>query len=466
MPDAIDAPIQPRPDVTPLTGTAPGSPSLGVCLAFGVGTIGTAVLLNTVTVYLPAFMATVLGRSVALAGLLLTLSKLYDVVCDIVIGMASDRTRSRLGRRRPYMLAGALVGSLAFCMIFDPPLVSHNAAMWEMGFLLVLYSTGYSLFNVPYLALPPELAGDYHGRTRLLSYRTLFVSIGQLVGLTGSGWILHAVGGGAHGFAVMGYTLGAVILITELGTFFGLHKTVPAPVEIGGNSWASLGSMFSNRPFLLLMGAKFSQLLGVSVSISTSLLFMLNVLGAGYLGLANFSLAQNIAIAVSMPIWVKMGRRIGKRASAIVSVIAYATASLSWLFAGHGESTEGIVARGIVMGLAAGGILLMGSAMLPDVMEYDFCRSGQRREGIFSSCFAVLEKSAFALGPGLIGVYLSYAGYIPTMHGQLVAQPASVQTALYVCAAILPAALIMLSIIFLSFYNLNEAEIERMRNKA
>ena len=113
-------------------------PPLGVCLAFGVGTVGTAILLNTVTVYQPAFMATVLGRSVAIAGLLLTLSKLYDVLCDVVIGLASDRTRSRFGRRRPYMLAGALIDSFAFVMIFSPAIAHGRLLLWEIGLLLII----------------------------------------------------------------------------------------------------------------------------------------------------------------------------------------------------------------------------------------------------------------------------------------------------------------------------------------
>ena len=99
---------------------------MSVCLSFGIGTVGTAILLNTVTVYLPAFFATVLGRSAALGGLLLTISKLYDILCDIAIGLASDRTRSRLGRRRPYMLAGA---GVALC--FRAGVISSTCPIWR-----------------------------------------------------------------------------------------------------------------------------------------------------------------------------------------------------------------------------------------------------------------------------------------------------------------------------------------------
>jgi GPH family glycoside/pentoside/hexuronide:cation symporter len=449
-------------DTTPI---AAAPPTLGVCLAFGVGTIGTAVLLNTVTVYLPAFMATVLGQSVAAAGLLLTLSKLYDVVCDIVIGLVSDRTRSRFGRRRPYMLAGSIVGSLAFGLIFAPPIVTGHALLWEMGLLLVLYSTGYSLFNVPYLALPPELAGDYHGRTRLLSYRTFFVSIGQFTALSVSGWLLHAIGGGRHGYAVMGLLLGAIILLTELGSVVCLRGAPSAlpPATPGGPNRPELASLFSNGPLCLLMAAKFSQLLGVSIAISSSLLFMLNVLGIGYVAQADFSLAQNVAIALSMPVWVRASRRRGKRLCAMAAAAIYAAGSLTWLLAAPGETMTVIALRGAMIGFAAGGLLLMASSMLPDVMEYDVRRTGLRREGLFSSVFAVIEKSAFAIGPGLIGVYLSHAGYLPTRFGHIVAQPAGVVSALYVGVAVLPAVMVGLSVLFLSFYRLDENTLSRSR---
>ena len=451
---SVDATIGPR-----------ASPSLGACLSFGVGTIGTAVLLNTVTVYLPAFMTTVLGRSAALAGILLTASKLYDILCDIAIGLASDRTRSRLGRRRPYLLAGALLGAFTFCLIFNPPAIGDHWIIWEMGALLVLYSTGYSLFNVPYLAIPAEMSDDYHGRTRLLSFRTFFVAVGQFVGLSVSGWMLQHLGGGRAGYATMGYCLAAVVLVTELGTFFGLRTMPIAPVTISSarGSLESFLSLFRNSQYALLMGAKFVQLLGVSVSISTSLLFMLNVLGAGYAGQANFSLAQNVAIAFSMLFWVRVSRRIGKRVSAMIAIVIYALVSLSWLMAGAGEPTLFIVIRGMVMGIGAGGILLMGASMLPDTMEYDYSRTGIRREGIYSSGFAIIEKAAFAIGPGLIGIYLSRSGYIPTLRGHLVRQPDSVHWALYVGTAILPAIMVLASTVFLSFYNLSEEKLNRLR---
>src|SRR5690606_11871394 len=93
---------------------------LALCLGFGVGTVGVSIMLNTVTAFFPAFLTTVLGKSPEIAGYLLMASKLYDAFADVVVGSMSDKTRSRWGRRRPYLLAGAFVSAISFLMIFAP----------------------------------------------------------------------------------------------------------------------------------------------------------------------------------------------------------------------------------------------------------------------------------------------------------------------------------------------------------
>jgi GPH family glycoside/pentoside/hexuronide:cation symporter len=435
--------------------------SVRTCLSYGVGTVGTAILLNVVAVYLPAFMATVLGKSTAIAGTLLMVSKLYDILADIVIGVASDRTRSRLGRRRPYLLAGAILSAITVGAIFDPPLMAQIDIVWIMAALLVLYSTAYSLFNVPYMAIPAEIAGSFHGRTRLLSFRTFFVAVGQLIALSGTGWLLQGLGGGRHGYAVVGWIMAAVILVTELGTFFGLRDVAGTERTRGPETgWRNgLRSAAGNRPFILLMGSKLMQLIALSASVTTSLLFMLNTLKVGYSGQASFSLAQNIAIAASMPVWVRIAPRIGKKWTYIGAIAVYSIVSLSWLAAGQAEPLSLIAARGVGMGLSAGGILLMGTSMLADTMAYDHLRTGLRREGMFSSLYAMTEKMAYAIGTGLMGVYLSVAGYISTTQGHLAQQPASVTTALYFGVAVLPVLLMAVSTMFLFFYSLDEQKL-------
>ncbi|WP_255418823.1 MFS transporter [Novosphingobium sp. THN1] len=185
--------------------------SIGVCLGFSVGTVGVSIMLNTVTSFYPAFMSTVLGQSPEIAGYLLMISKLADAVIDVVVGSMSDNARTRWGRRKPFLLAGALLSAVSFLMLFAPPVLGQGALMAWMIAALLIYSTAYSLFNVPYMALPSELTDGFHERTRLISFRTVFVSIGQVLALAGTAALVQSGGAGRGGYATMGLVMALII---------------------------------------------------------------------------------------------------------------------------------------------------------------------------------------------------------------------------------------------------------------
>jgi GPH family glycoside/pentoside/hexuronide:cation symporter len=439
--------------------------SLRTCLTFGLGTTGTAILLNTVVVYFPALMTTVLGQSAASAGLLVMISKLYDVIADVVIGIASDRTRSAWGRRRPYLLAGTLVSTAAFIAIFAPPDIHGGWLFTYMAAVLIAYSTGYSLFNVPYTAMPAESIAGYHERTRVLSWRAFFAAIGQLVAFTGAAYVLKLGGGGAGSFALMGVLGGLLIGATMGMTFWGsfalpaVVPDVPTPPRARVGFAEAVSTMMSNRPFVILMASKTLQFIALSGLSSTSLLFRLEVLKIGYQGQIIVTLAQNVTSAVVMVAWVKLSRRIGKRWTYIIALAGYGAANASWLWAGPGDAQWTLWVRGAATGAAAAGAILMSFAMYPDVIEWDRHRTGLRREGIYASAYAVLEKAGFAAGPALFGVYLTASGYLPSTRGHLAAQPASAITALYAGAGIIPVVLLAGAIVLLLFYTLDERRL-------
>jgi GPH family glycoside/pentoside/hexuronide:cation symporter len=443
-------------------GAAHDKVPLSLCLGFGVGSLGISILLNTVTTFFPALMTTVLGQSAALAGLLLTVSKLYDVVADIVIGTVSDRTRSRLGRRRPYLLAGAIVSALSFVLIFVPPKVEGTALILYMFVALIVYSTGYSLFSVPYVAMSGEMTDGYHERTRLLSYRAFFIAIGQTLSAAGTAALITWAGGGSHGYAVMGLTTGAIMTAALAASFFGTARARRVYVQHSAplGSREALRTLVSSRPFVLLMSVKLTQYMAIAIVNTTKLLFLLNVLHVGYAGLVLLALVQNIVSAVSLPVWVRLARRIGKKRAYIIAIAALAAVYASWFWTGPGITSAGIWVRGAINGIAAAGVTLMSNSMLPDVMEYDRLRTGRRREGVFSGIYTILEKVAYAVGAGVVGLLLAAFGYIPTLQGQLVQQPGSAITALYAGASIIPTALVLVSCALMFRYELDERVLQ------
>lgn len=439
---------------------------LSICLGFGVGSLGIAILLNTVTTFFPVLMTTVLGQSAALAGMLLTISKLYDVLADVAIGVASDRTRSRWGRRRPYLLAGAVVAALSFLMIFMPPALSDTMLVIYMAVALIIYSTGYSLFAVPYIAMAGEMTDGYHERTRLLSFRTFFVSAGQLFGAAGMAAIIKWGGGGSDGYALMGAAAASVIFTTMLLSFIGTRKARRAEAgpktHIPGRE--QIRSLLANKPFMLLMTAKTTQYLAISIASTTKLLFLLNVLKIGYDGLIHLTLVQNTVAMISVPLWTWAGRRFGKTKAYLTAIILLGTLYASWLWTGADVSMPEIWARGALNGLAAAGTTLMSIAMLPDVMEFDRKRTGQRREGVFSSIYAFMEKLAFAIGPGLIGLLLAAAGFAATTGGALTQQSDAAIYVLYAGMAVIPATLTLISFCVMLAYRLDAKTLKEMKS--
>ena len=123
-------------------------------IGWGLGSLGLAVILNTLNVLLIAYLTLVVGIEPALAGSLVLFAKLYDVLTDLPMGWITDRTKSRWGARRPYLFAAGFITPIALVMLFSPP--QGDTVTWIVAALLI-YASGYTLFNVPYLSMPAEL---------------------------------------------------------------------------------------------------------------------------------------------------------------------------------------------------------------------------------------------------------------------------------------------------------------------
>lgn len=444
--------------------------SIGVCLGFSVGTVGVSIMLNTVTSFYPAFMSTVLGQSPEIAGYLLMISKLADAVIDVMVGSMSDNARTRWGRRKPFLLAGALLSAVSFLMLFAPPVLGQGALMAWMIAALLIYSTAYSLFNVPYMALPSELTDGFHERTRLISFRTVFVSIGQVLALAGTAALVQSGGAGRGGYATMGLVMALIIGGAMTATALSIPvRHAPEGMQRATShmpNMAQLRAIVRNRPFMMLLGAKVFQFLSFASVASTMLLFMLNVVGIGYDGQIVLAMTQNLVTALAMPLWVWTGKRLGKRRTYLIGVVLFCAAALSWLVADQSISTVGIVARGMMSGLGSGALILMSISMLGDTQAYDRFLTGEAREGLLSSAIAVVEKVSFALGVAVLGVFLRWLNYVPTTGGQIIEQPASAILALKLGFAVIPAVMFAINGLFLWFYDLDEDKMEAARAKA
>ena len=439
----------------------PATSNFKLFIGWGIGTLGASLLLNGFSFLALYYLTTVLGLGAALAGTLIGVSKVWDVFTNPLMGMVSDRTETRWGRRRPFLLVGAVVSGLAFAGLYSLGTTSFSNSLPVITLLLIALGTGYTIFNVPYMAMPSEMLDDYHERTKLMSYRVFFIGIGTLVGGAAGQRIVELAGGGAEGYAFMGMAVGAGIFLFMAATFFGTagaRFTLRSKVRYPFSEQLRLG--LANRPFSMLLGCKFTQLFGLASNTATALFVIRFVMEKENPGvwLLWFGIASMLMQILSIPLWLRVTKLFEKRRTYIFSSVLFILASLSWLLANPAEPLWFFLLRAAVKGLAAGGLLLMGQSMLPDTIEYDYRSTGLRREGIYSGLYSIVEKAAFAISPAILGVALAYFGF----DSKAAVQTGEAVDGIRHAAALLPALYFALSLPFLFAYRLTESKLRAM----
>ena len=437
--------------------------SIPVRFGWGIGSLSMSLMFNATGLLMLRYLVDYAGIGAALAGLLIGGAKIYDAVTDPLMGTISDRTRSKAGRRRPYLVVGALVSAISFVMIFN--LARFAGADYLIVLVVVallLNATGYTIFNVPYMAMPAEMTGSYHERTSLMAYRIAAVAGGQLCASFIGPLLLVAYGGGAAGHAAMALILGMVIFGAGSVSFW-MTASAPFEQQLSKPPAVTLRSQFrtalENRPFMLLLGVKLTHLLGLAIFIAVLPFLFTRILKVSDAYLGFYFLLQASLMLVSQPLWVHLSHRVGKRAGYYIATAIYSASGLSWLLAAEGEPAMSILARGFVAGLGAGGLLLIGQSMLPDTMEYDYQLSGVRREGVLAGVYTTVEKVSFAVGPALAGLLLGAAGYVQSTD-VTVEQPEAARMVIYACASALPVVSLAIGCLLLLGYDLTEERLK------
>ena len=434
-----------------------------LCIGWGIGSLGAATLINAVTFIALFYLTGTLGIAPALAGAIIFAAKCYDIVTDPLMGVVSDRTHSPWGRRRPYLLIATIICPLSFYLLFNVPSLDPASTIAFVVGALLAYATGYTVFNIPYLAMPAEMTDDYHDRSRLMSVRVVFASFGILFGGALAPALIQYFGNTPEliraSYSRMSLILAVIIGISMLACFFGTRSARHTAHTKTSMSFREQWKMAINhRAFVVLLTSKFLHMSGVAV-ISTALLYLVTiVLERGPAAAGVFGISATAGTIASMPLWLALTRKIGKRDAYIVGVAIYVPALLSWLWANPLEIPAALVLRGASFGIATGGLILTAQAMLPDTIADDTQRSGLHREGTFTSAYSFMEKTAFALGPLIVGLLLEFSGY--DSQSELPATPETVRLFL-LGAALLPAIASGLSAWTLRFYELDRILINK-----
>jgi len=417
-----------------------------VHLAYGAGAVGTSIFGTVPGLLLLFFMTDTLGVPPALAGATLAAGKLWDLAIDPLVGALSDRTRTRLGRRRPWMLAGACLMPAAFALLFSVPDLPTPAArwLWVLG-CFVLASSAFAVFQVPFVAMPAEMSRDGAEQTVLMAWRMSFMIIGILLSGALAPQLVQLGGGGRAGYALMGRTFALVCLAAMLTAAVG---TARAPVIARGHPApfaAQIGAVLRNRSFLRLVLAIVVQLVAMSALLAAVPYVATHLVGGSEGTVTLLFVCLVGAALVAMPAWVAVERRIGRLRAWVLATAVFATLNLGLVVAAP-ERLALVTALVAAMGLAYGGTQVFPYALLPDAIAAGRARSGIEQGGVLAGLLTASEKCGSALGALVAGLVLQASGFVEARAGVAVVQPASALLGIRLCASLLPAAILVASV--------------------
>ena len=417
---------------------------------YAIGSLGTGGFGTLPGLVLVFYLTDTLGIAALAAGVLVTIAKVWDVIIDPVIGARSDRSLARHGSRRPYMLAGAIALPVFFVLTFAVPAAVGPVigGIWVL-LAFMITATAFSLFQVPYIALPAELASGYDERTRLISARVVVLTIAILLFGAGAPEIRDSFDDEHLGYLVMAIVAGLVIGLGMFISSFVARKGAPTEVpqfSVADNYRKGLHALRRSQPFRALLLTFLLQGLATGLMLA----------GAQYV--ARWVLDTGVTILFA-PLWAIVSRRIGKErtffvASALFGIAALSMTLLIW-FPG-----AWLYAPVALAGAGYAGMQSLPMSMLPDVISHDAGTHGQGSAGTFGGVWTAGETTGMALGATVLTIVLAASGYLESVGNQVVVQPGSAIVGIVLSFSVVPAAIIAASLISFARYPLRKADID------
>ena len=389
-------------------------------LLFSAPALGQGFMFLLTGMYLLKFSTDVLGIAPGVMGVIFFVSRVWDAVSDPLAGYLSDRTRSRLGRRRPWMIAGALPVGLVFYAMWAPPawLAGDGLAGW-MGAAIVLFYTGMTIFSIPHDSLAAELSDNYEDRTRIFGIRRACFGVGSLFVFAAIAWLSATAE--PRQAALLLAAAGAVVTASSmLVTGVGIRERPEFQGRGARRPFRAFVDVARNPHARVLLGVFFLQQIGIGAVTTISAYYAQYVLGDAQL-FAPMMGSLFVVSLVSIPVWVWLGHRFDKKSMLLASMCIVGGALFCMGFLGKGDLVW-VMAVACAAGAAVGGLDVIFPSIQADVIDWDELQSDERKEGVYFAAWAFAAKTALGVSGMLAGFALSASGYRPG--GE---QPESVQ---------------------------------------
>ncbi len=431
--------------------------SVGVKIGYGVADFGGNLFFTATAFVLLNYLTDTVGLSAALAGIALMVGRIWDAFYDPVIGYISDRTKTKMGRRRPFMLGGSIPLFIAMIIMFTNPSLVIGAGISQTVLFIytmvvyIILCTAYSTVNIPYSSLGPELTNDYNERTSLNGYRFGFAGIGTLLGAGLALPIVAMAPDKNLGFVLMGTIFGAVLLVSTLTTVFSVRESAVIRPAMSMGFWETYREVFKNKPYLLILLSYILHIIGITIASGIVIYYFKYLLGAENMTTIAMLLLIGIAI-LFIPVSVAMSKKVGKKLVYGAGFVIMAVGLMVLFIWGN---TMGVTFNLIMMafmGIGMGFLYAMPYAIVADSIEYDYLRTGERREGAFFGIWTWGLKIGQALAVFIMGVTLETMGYV----ANAIPQAESAQLGIRLFLGPIAAAFFILAAVALYYYPITE----------
>jgi GPH family glycoside/pentoside/hexuronide:cation symporter len=438
-------------------------------IAYGVGNMGQALFFNTVQTFLIFFYTDVVRLDPGLVGLAFAISYgVWNAINDPMIGVLSDRTRTRWGRRVPYIMFGTPLTFLLFFMIWSPPLgghplgnPSHTGIFLYFAIVIALFDLAYTAVTVTYTAIFPEAFRGLKERTEVSIYRQVAAMFGTAIGMAVmpvivgalserlgdlGGWrwaglILGVIGGGAFGFSLLGCRERKRVDREKALTLFDAFKQT-----------------FTNRSFLAFVGANLMICYMWSWLSAMVPFFTKYAIGVGEEQMSLIFVGMFVTSMAFYPLWRKVALRLGSKRTLLLSVTLFVIFLLPVLIV---KDIPQAIVMMLFVGAANSGITLVRDIVLSDVIDEDELHTGQRREGSYFGVNAFIERLVMVLVGGSSSFVLGLSGY----NAELTTQPSTVSMGIRMGMGLLPVVALAIFLVSLKFYPLGKEQVVALRER-
>lgn len=438
-------------------------------LAFGAGDLGTAIAAMIGISYLSPFLTDVAGLNPNLAGQTQLVGKVWDAVNDPMVGVLSDRTQSKQGRRYPWMIWGAIPFGIFFFLQWIVPHFSNNenvnqwGLFWYYTAISILFNAFFTIVNLPYTALTAELTQDYDERTSLNSYRFSFSIGGSILALIiGLVISLLVPSDRRQQYLLLGAICAILSVLPVYWCVWGTKKRAQAVAKLHPETEQSvslpilqqLKIAFTNRPFLFVVGIYLCSWLAVQLTAGIIPYYVTSWMRLPQWHISLVLLAVQGTAMSMLFVWSAVSRRYGKKAVYFMGMSLWLIAQVGLFFVQPSQVALMYVLA-VMAGFGVSTAYLVPWSMLPDVIELDELNTGQRREGIFYSFIVFVQKICLGIAVNIVLQQLGTAGYIkPTTEIAIPIQPNSVLDVIRFSIGPIPAIALICGLVLAYFYPL------------